>query len=227
LKIPKGSSGYKALAIEDFFLIIPLSAMRLTFAIRPSGEKLTMTKIGGVASVISILLFPLSGLAHGFGWSRTNSMTFYCPVVVCVDPCPTHVPMAPHAIPGPVPRQAPLSAPSAAPLAAPSAAPPSTGPIPPGKNQPEVTESRSYYEAFKVRPISLDQPTGNHCALGFWNLTGRDVTVSVDGKPQVIPQGKSLRVQVARQFVWQMSGHEALTEKVPAENSGLEIVLRK
>jgi hypothetical protein len=74
--------------------------------------------------------------------------------------------------------------------------------------------------------MSSGQPAGDHCALGFWNLTGRDVTVSVDGKPQVIPQGKSLKLQVSRQFVWQLSGHEALTEKLPTENSGMEIVLR-
>jgi len=146
-------------------------------------------------------------------------MTYFCPVVVYVDPCPVYVPTGPHVIPGPMPRQAPL--------AAPSAAPPSAGPISTGKGQPEVTESRSYYEAFNVRPTSTDQVAGDRCALGFWNLTGRNVTVSVDGKPQVIPQGKSLKLQVGRQFVWQLGGHEALTEKVPTENSGLEIVLRR
>jgi hypothetical protein len=52
------------------------------------------------------------------------------------------------------------------------------------------------------------------------------VTVSIDGKSQVIPQGKTLRLQVDRQFVWQVGGHEAQKEKVPMENSGLEIVLR-
>ena len=62
--------------------------------------------------------------------------------------------------------------------------------------------------------------------MGFWNLTGRDVTLSIDGKPQIVPQGKNLRLQLGRQFVWQIGGHEAQTEKIPIENSGLEIVLR-
>jgi hypothetical protein len=161
----------------------------------------------------------MSAFAHGFGWARSNMASYYCPVVVCVDPCLMYVPMVPQMILGPQPRHVPL--------AAPSAAPPSAGPIQSGKGKPEVTESRSYYEAFKVRPMSSDKPTGESCAVGFWNLTGRDVTVSVDGKQQIIPQGKSLKLQVGRQFVWQIGGHEALTEKVPTENSGLEIVLRK
>jgi hypothetical protein len=164
-------------------------------------------------------MLPLSAFANGFGGWRGGTMTYYCPVVVYVDPCPTFVPPGHQPILGPQPRQVPL--------AAPSAAPPSAGPIPSDKSRPEVTESKSFYEAFNVRPTSSDKPALEQCALGFWNFTGRDVTVSVDGKAQVIPQGKSLKLQVARQFVWQLGGHEALTEKVPMENSGLEIVLRR
>jgi len=178
-----------------------------------------MWKILGVVSVLALLLLPTSGSAHGFGWGRSSMASYYCPVVVCVDPCLWYVPMVPQVISGPQPRQVPL--------AAPSAAPPSSGPLQSGKGQPEVTESRSYYEAFNVRPMSTDKPSGESCAVGFWNLTGRDVTVSVDGNRQIIPLGKSLKLQVGRQFVWQVGGHEALTEKVPTENSGLEIVLRK
>lgn len=178
-----------------------------------------MLKIFGVGSVLSMLLLPLSAFGHGSGWSRTNMEYYYCPSVVYVDPCAIYGPHGSHPVLGPQPRRAPL--------AAPSAAPPSAGPIQSGKGQPEVTESRSFYEAFKVPSTSTDKPASERCAVGFWNLTGRDVTVSVDGKSQVIPRGKTVRLQVDRQFVWQVSGREAQTEKVPMENSGLEIVLRR
>jgi len=92
---------------------------------------------------------------------------------------------------------------------------------------PAVSESRSFYESFSVQPPSTDKLSADRCAVGFWNLTGRDVTLSVDGKPQIIPQGKSLKLQLGRQFVWQIGGHDAQTEKVPMENSGVEIVLRR
>ncbi|SRR5260370_1281193 len=178
-----------------------------------------MLNIRSAGVVAAFLLFPLPAFANGFGSWRSSAMYYYCPTVVYVDPCPIYIPLGAQPIPGPQPRQVPL--------AAPSAAPPSAGPITSGKGQPEVTESRSFYEAFKVRPTSTDQPAGERCAVGFWNLTGRDVTVSVDGKPQVIPRGKILKLQVDRQFVWQVGGHEAQKEKVASENSGLEIVLRK
>src|SRR6266571_1821032 len=119
---------------------------------RTSWEDFTMTRIGCVGSVTLVLLLPMSAFAHGFGWARSNMVNYYCPVVVCVDPCLMYVPMVPQMIPGPQPRQAPL--------AAPSGAPPSSGPIQSDKGKPEVTESRSYYEAFNVRPMSSDKPSG-------------------------------------------------------------------
>jgi hypothetical protein len=209
----------KTIANTIIFPIIVVSGEWQLKRLSASGEDSSMSKTVGVASVVALLFLPLTAFANGFGWWRGGTMSNYCPVVVYVDPCPTYVPLSHQPIPGPQPRQVPL--------AAPKAAPPSAGPISADKNRPEVTESRSFYEAFKVQPTISDKPALEQCALGFWNLTGRDVTVSVDGKTQVIPQGKSLKLQVGRQFVWQLGGHEALTEKVPTENSGLEIVLRR
>ncbi len=183
-----------------------------------------MLRIGALRSAVALLLLPMPALGHGLGWGRSSMASYYSPAMNFTDPCVIYLPVcplpmqAPGMVPGPMPRQAPL--------AAPSAAPPSSGPIPSGKG-PAVSESRSFYESFSVQPPSSDKPSADRCAVGFWNLTGRDVTLSVDGKPQIIPQGKSLKLQLGRQFVWQIGGHEAQTEKVPMENSGVEIVLRR
>jgi hypothetical protein len=97
----------------------------------------------------------------------------------------------------------------------------------PDKSKPEVSESRSYYESFSVRSPSTDKTLGDRCTVGFWNLTGHDVTVSIEGQARPLPRGKSLKLQVGRQFVWRVEGHEAQNETVPIENSGIEIVLRR
>jgi hypothetical protein len=181
-----------------------------------------MLRVYALGSAVALLFLPVSAFAHG--WSRSSMASYYSPVMSFADPCVIYVPVCPPqmqahgTVPGPTPRKAPL--------AAPSAAPPSTGPIPSGKGAPAVSESRSFYESFGVQPGATDKTSPNHCAVGFWNLTGRDVTLSIDGKPQIVPQGKNLRLQLGRQFVWQIGGHEAQTEKIPIENSGVEIVLR-
>jgi hypothetical protein len=63
--------------------------------------------------------------------------------------------------------------------------------------------------------------------VGFWNLTDRNLTVSVAGQAHPIPRGKILKLEVGRQFVWRVEGHEPQNEIVPMENSGVEIVLRR
>jgi hypothetical protein len=187
-----------------------------------------MSKIVWASSCMAFLFLPLPASAHGFGWGRASSMSYYCyPTPVCWDPCAIYVPPCPPGTlvtPGaPIPTQG--AAPG--PLAPPTAAPPSAGPLTPGKGQPEVSESRSFYESFSVRSQSTDKPATDRCAAGFWNLTGRDVTVSVEGQAHPVPRGKSLKLQVGRQFVWRVEGHEPQSEIVPKENSGVEIVLRR
>jgi len=187
-----------------------------------------MSRIGYVSSSIVLLFLPLSASANGWGWGRMSTATYYCyPVPACWDPCAIYVPPgSPSGVVAPG-APVPVQGAPAVPLAPPTAAPPSAGPLTPGKSQPEVTESRSYYESFSVRPQSSDKPPGDHCAVGFWNLTGRDLTVSIAGQAHAVPRGKSLKLEVGRQFVWRVEGHEPQNEIVPIENSGVEIVLRR
>jgi hypothetical protein len=208
--------------MELFFLMIPLSA-KFGLVIPDIPEDSSMLRVYALGSALAALFLPATAFAHG--WGRSTMASFYAPAMNFVDPCVIYVPVCPpqmqaHGIiPGPTPRQGPR--------AAPSAAPPSSGPIPSGKGPPAVTESRSFYESFGVQPGFTDKISADHCAVGFWNLTGRDVTLSVDGKPQIVPQGKSLRLQLGRQFAWKIGGHEVQTERIPIENSGVEIVLRR
>jgi len=183
-----------------------------------------MSKSVYAGAIIAILVLPWSGFAHGLSGWRSGAMSYYYPVPMCWEPCPIYLPVCPPTggtFPGPRPVGVPEP-----PLAAPTAAPPSAGPISPGKSQPEVSESRSFYESFGVRSQSKDKLLADRCSVGFWNLTARDLTVSVEGQNHIVLQGKTLKLQVARQFAWRMEGHEPQNETVPMENSGVEIVLR-
>jgi hypothetical protein len=185
-----------------------------------------MSKIGCSGAIIVSLFLPMSAFAHGLGGWRSSAMSYYYPAPICWQPCPIYMPICPPPGPGSAAPAPPGGAPEP-PLAAPTAAPPSAGPISPGKGQPEVSESRSFYESFGVQSPSTDKPPADRCALGFWNLTGRDLTVSVAGQAHIVLRGKTLKLQVGRQFAWRLEGHEPQNETVPMENSGVEIVLRR
>jgi hypothetical protein len=183
-----------------------------------------MSKIMGVTAMVVLMLLPLSASANG--WGRNRVASYYYAAPMYWDPCVIYLPPCPPVmVQGTQPIQAPM--PREAPLAAPSAAPPSAGPITPEKGKPEVSESRSFYESFAVKPQVSEKVLGERCAVGFWNLAGRDLSVSIEGQAHVIPRGKSLKIQTGRQFVWRMEGHEAQTETVPPDNSGVEIVIRR
>jgi hypothetical protein len=187
-----------------------------------------MSKMVFTLALTVLLFLPLSASAHGYGWGRMNSAGYYCyPAPLCWDPCAIYIPSCPPT--GVIAPGSPTPVPGApsGPLAPPTAAPPSAGPLNPDKSKPDVTESRSYYESFSVPPQPTDKLRDDRCAIGFWNLTGRDVTVSVEGHAHSLPRGKNLKLQVGRQFVWRVEGHEPQSETVPKENSGVEIVLRR
>jgi hypothetical protein len=88
-------------------------------------------------------------------------------------------------------------------------------------------ESRSYYESYPVDPRSSDKPVGDRCPVGFWNLTGHDVALTVDGKSHVLAAGKNLKLELARQFIWKMANHDPQTERIAVDTPGLEIVIRR
>jgi hypothetical protein len=92
--------------------------------------------------------------------------------------------------------------------------------------RPAVSESR-FYDVFAVAPGDRTRPAADRCSVAFWNLSGQDLTLTVAGQKQTIVRGKSLTLELDRQFVWQVEGRESQAERVPATESGLEIVIRR
>jgi hypothetical protein len=63
--------------------------------------------------------------------------------------------------------------------------------------------------------------------VGFWNLTGRDVTVKAGGQIHHLPRGRAVTVHLGRQFVWQLDEHVPQQERIPEDKGTLEIVIRQ
>jgi hypothetical protein len=183
------------------------------------------------AFITGLCGLPQTALAHGFGGHGVRGTTAYYPVYVaplpvasvfCYAPVPVVV-VAPLVCP-PVLTEA---VPVATPYAIPTPAPPSSTPAPPAasgpKQPPKITESHSPASRYPVA-TATSAPAPHR--IGFWNLTGRDVAVKVDGQTHRLPPGHAVTVHVERQFVWQLDQREPQHERLPEDKTTLEIVIR-
>lgn len=155
---------------------------------------------------------------------------------------PTASPASPPSTPAPAPPAASPTIPPSTPAPptasptpqAPASPPPSTAPslpvlptLPPPRSGPGVSETRSYFDLYPVVPRNTDQPSRDTCSAGFWNLSGRDLTVKVNGQERVLAQGQSLSLRVGRLFTWQVEGRDPHTERIQSGDAGVEILLRR
>jgi hypothetical protein len=191
-----------------------------------------MYRVVCVAALAALLSVPASpAVANGLRWFRSDSSGYYypgSPAPVAVQYAPAYytpvivcVPTAPAA---PVPIVSPSG-----PYAQPVPAPPSAGPRPqtgeppladPGKGAPKVSESR--LTAKKSAGDARDR-----VRVGFWNVSGRDLTLTIDGQPRVVLRDRCLTITLGRNFTWQIDQRPAELAEVPAGNDTLEIVIRK
>jgi hypothetical protein len=141
----------------------------------------------------------------------------------------------------PAPALPPYAPPPVAPAAAlpryaaPRPAPPSGSTVePPRAPDPmpkagvNAQESRKagekFYDSYFVAGGA--RAAADRCAVMFWNLSGQGLTLTVDGQARVLPSGQSLRMDLKREFAWRVAGRDEERQQVPAQESGLEIVIR-
>jgi hypothetical protein len=163
--------------------------------------------------------------AQAFGgrwWSSSygSSVVVYYPVVVrtypvvwlCQPTTPTVIPLVPQ-------QQLPL----ATPVPAPPSPAGQTNEPPLGSTSfkgPTISESRSQAA---TNPGLVKEK----CKVGFWNLTGQDITLKVDGQPRLLPRDRAITLELGRAFVWQVNQREPSSERVPAEDNFHEVIIRK
>jgi hypothetical protein len=104
---------------------------------------------------------------------------------------------------------------------------PTTIPPSPATKPPQVSEPQVYHDTYAVGPHDPNRITTDRCTVGFWNLTDQDLTLAVQNQSRDLPRGKSLSLDLPREFVWQLKGREVHTERVATGESGMEIVFRK
>src|SRR5262249_35153469 len=146
--------------------------------------------------------------AHGFGWRRPWSASYYAPAYYAPAyrlsyypavywPQPAYQYACPTTMPAIYYPAAPLS-----PYAQPRPAPPSGTPEPPLQNplqrSPKITESRY---ASREGEVAKEPPAApkEYCKVGFWNLTGKDVTLLVDGKSHSLRRNHAVTLDLSRQ----------------------------
>jgi hypothetical protein len=91
------------------------------------------------------------------------------------------------------------------------------------KRAPIVTESRSLGGAFPEPAPRLPQGMAR---VGFWNITGRDLTLSIDGRQRTVAKDRAVTVDLERSFTWQVNDGVLQTERVPSDQSTFEVIIR-
>jgi hypothetical protein len=169
----------------------------------------------GVVAGILVALAVSPVQSHWWGCYPSYRMTYYP-----VYPAPAYwLPAHPPCLP-------PM--PPASPYAQPRPAPPSGTTEPslqsPLERGPKVMESRWSGEVKTAK--AEDKAPAGLCRVGFWNITGRDVSLIIDGQTHRIPRDRALTLNLARKFIWQLDQRAPRTEVVPDSQGTLELVLR-
>lgn len=63
--------------------------------------------------------------------------------------------------------------------------------------------------------------------VGFWNLSGRDVSLTIEGKAWNLSKNQVLTFDMDRQFTWQAAGKTAQIQRVPEGQSAFEVLIRE
>lgn len=97
--------------------------------------------------------------------------------------------------------------------------PPVAPPMPPAKvsgglRTPTIVTSRSQTGGAQVR-------------VGFWNLSGRDVTLTVEGKSWTLPKDRAITLDMERTFAWQIDQRMQRVERIAEAETTHEVVIRE
>jgi hypothetical protein len=187
-----------------------------------------------VLSAVLLTMFTSSPLwAGGFGFYRPISVSsyYYCAPPVAyypISPAPV-IYSVPAVTVQPIQRVQPVIA-APVPCAVPTAAPPSTSSEPP-MSKPAVGTSTSMrvgessYEVL-AGPEGMSK-VGGRCSVAFWNLTGRTVSLRIDGRDVTLAAGKTTTLDLPMTFAWQIDGREGQATRIPEGKPTAEILIRR
>jgi hypothetical protein len=101
-------------------------------------------------------------------------------------------------------------------------------PMPPQTKEPPLQKQPALKPPLidSTRSLSGSANT-ERCSVGFWNLTGRDVTLTIDGKSFALAKNRKITVTLARQFSWRTDNGPQQIERVPASQSTYDVAVRE
>jgi hypothetical protein len=105
-----------------------------------------------------------------------------------------------------------------------------TTPAPPSSKEPPLGKplSGSVEMPMIVASHSANKPlpASAICRVGFWNLTGRDVSVTIEGKVVSIQKNRTLTLDLPSQFTWQVEGRPQHVERLADGKANHEVVIQ-
>jgi len=177
------------------------------------------------AALAVLVASPLSASAFGHRPRAVTSASYYyypAPWVVVPEVVPVYVPVVPAPVCAPAAPAVNLAVPTPAP---PTSSPAPVTPAPPSASpRPGVSETPAPSTSYYAGPGGTES---NTCTVVFWNLSGRDVTLTVDGTRRPLPPGKGVTLDLPRRFTWQTENRAPQQEQVASGNVGMEIVIRR
>jgi hypothetical protein len=182
-------------------------------------------------SALAVLLVVAgSGSARADWWAYSScSPSFYYTAYYYPVTTPVYYVIQPAAYACPTPVVRPAIGIGG--YAQPQPAPPSQGIEGPQEKKkagpPKVTESQALSGSdVNVTALAVDGDGNSVCRVGFWNVSGRDVKLTVSGKTYDVQRDRSLNLILSRTFSWGIDGHEPQADRVPDERMSHEIVIR-
>jgi hypothetical protein len=95
-----------------------------------------------------------------------------------------------------------------------------------GMNQRPPTISATRAQSGNVVPGGAPLPK-DRCRVGFWNLTGREVTLTVEGKSVTLAKNRSVTMDLERNFAWQVDQRPQHVERIAEGQFAYDLVIRE
>ena len=187
----------------------------------------TWTRAAFLAWIITLLLAANAAAEGWVHWSSGYYAPSYYngPVYYCVPATPYRVvPLAPT-VSDTGARKSPFAQPRSAPAFKTDEPPLDKRDV--FKIAPKVTETRSSKfggQREKIRDAGESSPA--RYRVGFWNVSGRDISLTVEGTARVLPRNRSITLLVPRDFTWSVDEQAAQSDQVPAGEATHEVIIR-
>jgi hypothetical protein len=136
------------------------------------------------------------------------------------------------AVPVPAPSSDVLIPPAGVPGAKADSLPPLAlppdSPVAPGAVEAKSSPLGTATTALKVSVFpAVGAAAGQYRKVGFYNHTTRDLALTIEGRAVTLPAKSYLFAQLPASFSWACAGKPAAKETIPADATGLDVLIRE